>query len=210
VNIPTLQNADLEIKAPRDGDSIAVNVLNYDSKTIPMSKWQVEELPIREGLITIDHDPELSFALVQNRYGKADRCLAVVRDFGLYNGAVGSTISHDCHNLTVVFDTPENALIVIKALEESGGGIASADQGELVEILPLPIGGLISELRCAPLTEQCEKMKTALRKQGLTEIVNPLLRIVTLALPVIPEAKLSDMGLIEVLTQKFVPLFPEV
>ncbi len=209
VKIPQLKLQDLEIKAPRPGDTILVNVLVYEGKSFSLSKWNIENLPVRNGLISIDHDPELSFALVQNRYGKTDRCLAVVRNFGLYRGAVGSTVSHDCHNLTVVFDTPENALAVIKGLEKTGGGIASAERGIIQEILPLPVGGLISELKCAPLAEQCEKMKTALQKQGLTEISNPLLRIVTLALPVIPEAKLSDMGLIEVLTQEFVPLFPE-
>jgi len=60
---------------------------------------------------------------------------------------------------------------------------------------------------CSEVAQESTKMKSALRSLGLTEIENPLLRIVTLALPVIPHAKMSDLGMIDVLKQEIVPMF---
>ena len=149
------------------------------------------------------------YAIVINRYGNGTLAKGVVRGFGLERGADGSTVSHDCHNLTIVYKTPEDGYAVYKKLRECGGGIACAAGGEVLCTFPLPVGGLMSNLSWEQVAAQSVAMKKALRQVGLQQ-KNPLLRIATLALPVIPKVKISDLGLVDVLKKELMPLFPEV
>lgn len=111
--------------------------------------------------------------------------------------------------MTIVYDNPENAMLVYKDLIELKGGMSCAEDNKIKENLQLSVAGLISVKPCEELAIEANRMKKALRELGLTEIFNPLLRIVTLALPVIPFAKMSDMGMIDVLSQDFVSLFSD-
>lgn len=210
VHVQNLKMDNFILKAP-DGfnkEKIKTNVIKYCDFNTADTEFIVEELPVINNCINISHDKNLKFAAVINRHKNHDtKAFAVVRNFGTDFGAVASTVSHDCHNLIVVYDNIENAYAACKKLIETGGGISCAKDGKLMENLPLPIGGLMSKKPCEELAKDADKMKKALRELGLTEMENPLLRIATLALPVIPKAKISDMGIIDVLEQKIVPLF---
>lgn len=211
VYVPLLKADDFIIKAPGDGfkvGKIKAKIINYCDFTTADTEFTVEELPVINNCIDISHDKNLKFAAVINRHkNHSTKAFAIVRNFGTDFGAVASTVSHDCHNLIVVYDNKENAYEACKKIIETGGGISCAKDGKLMENLPLPIGGLMSKKSCEELAQDADKMKKALRELGLKELDNPLLRIATLALPVIPKAKMSDMGLIDVLEQKIVSLF---
>ena len=139
-------------------------------------------------------------------HGGGTRFVGVVRNFGTARGAYGATVSHDSHNLVVVYDRPADALAVIRTLKECGGGKAAAVNGALVGVLELPIYGLISRLNAVELAREISEMQRILRGTLGLEGPNPLMRIVSLALPVIPRAKFSDIGLVDVIAQKIVPL----
>ena len=132
-----------------------------------------------------------------------------MKNMGIQRGAVGSTVSHDCHNLVVVFDNPENAACVAADIAAMGGGISCAAGETILEHLPLPVGGLMSNRPPAELAENAGRMKAALRTLGLTEMKNPLLRVAFLTLAVIPHAKLTDLGMVDVQTQNILPLFDQ-
>jgi adenine deaminase len=108
----------------------------------------------------------------------------------------------------VVAQTPEEALTACQALVETGGGLCYADNGEVTALLELPIAGLLSPLPVEKLAPRVAELKNTMNDMGLGG-ENPLLRVATLTLAVIPEAKLTDMGLVEVETQKLLPLFVE-
>lgn len=210
VYVPKLKADDFIIKAPDGfkGGKIKTRIINYCDFTTADTEFTIEELPVINNRIDISHDKNLKFAAVINRHkNHSTKAFAIVRNFGADFGAVASTVSHDCHNLIVVYDNKENAYEACKKIIETGGGISCAKDGMLIENLPLPIGGLMSKKSCEELAQDADKMKKVLRELGLTEINNPLLRIATLALPVIPKAKMSDMGIIDVLEQKIVSLF---
>ncbi|QZY56068.1 adenine deaminase [Crassaminicella profunda] len=210
VFIDNLKVEDFRMKAPIENGKIKTNIIKYQELNFSTTDFVVEELPVKNGYIDLSHDPDLKFVIVINRHkGHNTKGYGIVRNFGTQVGTVGSTVSHDCHNLTIVYDTPENGYIVAKDLIEIGGGLSCAKNDERIEHLALPIGGLISKKPCKVLAKESTKMKDALRGLGLTEIENPLLRIATLALPVIPNAKMSDLGMIDVLTQEVVDLFNE-
>ena len=208
VHVKNLSVEDFKLKAPIENGKIKTTVIKYLMQTSSSTEFLTEELPVKNGYIDLSHDENLKFVSIINRHGKLDnKTVAVVRDFGTKKGTVGSTISHDSHNLTIVYDNPEEALLVANDLINIGGGLSCAIDNEIKEHLQLKVAGLMSTLPAEELAVSANKMKVALREMGITEMKNPLLRIVTLALPVIPKAKMSDLGIVDVLNKKLVDLF---
>ena len=208
MNVPTLTLEDFRLKAPTSGDTVKVNVLTYYSDLLSVTKAVTEEVPVKDGLVDISGDPELCYAMIINRYGAGGVTFGLVRGFGLKKGANGSTVSHDCHNLSIVFKDAETGFAVYQALAACGGGMACGENGKITGLLKLNVGGLMSDQRPELVAEQSDAMKKALNALGLPQ-KNPLLRIATMALPVIPEAKFSDLGLVDVLGKKLIPIFPQ-
>lgn len=210
IHAPELTLEDFRMKAPACcGDTVKVNVQYYPSLTSAITELRCEELPVKDGYVDISAEEDLFYAMVVNRYGKGTRTFGLVRGFGAKCGADGSTVSHDSHNLTVVFKDPESGFAVYNKLKEIHGGFACAVDGEIKGVLPLPCGGLMSNETCYKVAEQSIAMKKALHENLGMPQDNPLLRIVTLALPVAPAIKFTDLGLVDVLNQKFIPVFPE-
>lgn len=199
---------DFKIKAPINQGTIKVKIIEYRELNSATTDFIEEELTVTDGYVDLSKEADLKFVAVINRHkGHHTIGHGIVKNFGTHSGTVGSTVAHDSHNLTIVYDCPENAYLVAKDLIEIKGGISCAKDKEILENLPLPIGGILSKKSCEELSPQIAKMKKSLRGLGLTEVENPLLRIATLALPVIPNAKMSDLGMIDVLEQKVVPMF---
>ena len=210
VNIPPMQSEDFIMKAPNNQQNgfVKVNVPTYYELNASITNLQVEELPVVNGVIDISQDPDIAYVLTVNRYGKKNSTLGLVRNFGGMEGAIGSTVAHDHHNLMIVYRYPEAASRVYQALKECGGGISCSSEQELLYTLELPVFGLMSAVNCFETAKRATKMKEVLRSVGL-DTLNPLLRIVTLGLTVIPEFKYSDLGLVDVMQTKLIPIFPE-
>ena len=85
--------------------------------------------------------------------------------------------------------------------------MTAVKDGKILHTLALPVGGLLSLKPAEELSKDAQLMKQANRELGMTEFENPLLRIVTLALPVIPNVKMSDLGLVDVLNKKIISMF---
>ena len=210
VNISPMQSEDFIMKAPNNQQNgfVKVNVPTYYELNASITNLQVEELPVVNGVIDISQDPDIAYVLTVNRYGKKNSTLGLVRNFGGMEGAIGSTVAHDHHNLMIVYRYPEAASRVYQALKECGGGISCSSEQELLYTLELPVFGLMSAVNCFETAKRATKMKEVLRSVGL-DTLNPLLRIVTLGLTVIPEFKYSDLGLVDVMQTKLIPIFPK-
>ena len=87
--------------------------------------------------------------------------------------------------------------------------MTAVKDGSVLHTLPLEVAGLMTNLEAEELSQKAAVMKEVERELGLTDMENPLLRIVTLALPVIPEVKMSDLGLVSVSERKLIPVFLE-
>ena len=207
VHVKSLTKDDLLIKAPIENGSVKVNVMTYPDLLLSSTYVETMELRVENGLVMLD-DEDLKYVAVINRHGKKDTIgLGIVKGFGIKCGALASTVSHDSHNLTVVYDNVDNALVACEELIKCGGGMSAVKDGNVLYTLELPLGGLMSLKPAEELSKDSEKMKEADRVLGLTEMENPLLRIVTLALPVIPDVKMSDLGLVDVVKKELIPLF---
>lgn len=208
VHVDNLSLEDFKLKAPIENGEIKVNVIRYNSQTSSSTKIVEEVVDVENGYVTLKDNDDLRFVIVINRHGKLNtKSIGLVRGFGINKGALGSTISHDSHNLTIVYKDINEAFKVAKDLISIGGGISCAIDGEIKEHIQLEVAGLMTTKSASEIAVVAEKMKEILRGIGLTEIKNPLLRIVTLALPVIPEGKMSDLGLINVNKKEIVSIF---
>ena len=208
LQLKELSLEDFHVDTPVENGKVKVNVMVYPNLELSSTYVEKTEFEVKDGNIVLPDD-DYKFVIVLNRYGKGTIGKGIVKGFGTKKGALASTVSHDSHNLTVVYDNERDALLVANTLKECGGGMCAAYNGTVLSTLPLPLAGLMSLKSAEELSVVSQKMKQAIVELGLTDMENPLLRIVTLALPVIPEVKMSDLGLVDVLTKKIVPFYAE-
>lgn len=164
-----------------------------------------EDLPVKDGYISIENDPDIAMACVCNRYGKNQKTVAPIRNFGIKRGAIASTISHDCHNLTIVYRNENDAWLAAKTLEQSGGGIVVVDDGKVIAHLPLPVAGLMSDLTIEELAPKVEVVEKAVLDQ--CDGKSSLLKVAIFALAVMPGSIITDKGIIKGATKEFLPQF---
>ncbi len=208
LQLKELSLEDFHVDTPVENGKVKVNVMVYPNLELSSTYVEKTEFEVKDGSIVLPND-DYKFVIVLNRYGKGTIGKGIVKGFGTKKGALASTVSHDSHNLTVVYDNERDALLVANTLKECGGGMCAAYNGTVLSTLPLPLAGLMSLKSAEELSVVSQKMKQAIVELGLTDMENPLLRIVTLALPVIPEVKMSDLGLVDVLTKKIIPFYAE-
>lgn len=205
MNVPMVTPEDFIVKAPIENGTVRVNVMEYHDLIQSMTKLSTVELKVKDGVPVLDEG--MAFVAVMNRYGKGTKALGIVKNFGIREGAIASTVSHDSHNLSIVYFKPEDAYVAACELIQKGGGMTAVKDKTILGTLRLEVGGLMTKLNAEELTKEAAAMKAIERNLGITEPENPLLRIVSMALPVIPDVKMSDLGLVSVSEQKILPLF---
>lgn len=209
VKVGEISAEQLRIKAPINEGSIACNIISFDHKRGYITDFGKEDLTVKEGYLDISDDKDLKFAAVINRYGKGTIGLAVVRDYGIKEGTVGSTVAHDCHNIVVIYDNPENALTAIEALKQSGGGYVTIRDGKVLSEMKLPVAGLMSNTEIDVIADQSSEFKQSLEELGMVGVEFPLFNMAILPLAVVPTARLTDLGMINAITQMEVPIFAD-
>ncbi|MCX5867467.1 MAG: adenine deaminase [Proteobacteria bacterium] len=150
------------------------------------------------GEIVSDSSRDLLKLAVIERHGKGGGMgLGLVRGFGIKRGALASTVAHDSHNLIAVGVEDRDLALAVSALKKQGGGYVVAAGGKIRASLPLPVAGLLSEARAGEIIRGMKKLNQAARDLGST-LPRPFSTLSFLALPVIPELKLTDRGLVDV------------
>jgi len=156
-------------------------------------------------------DPErdiLKLAVVERHRGTGNVGLGLVRGFGLKRGALGSTVAHDSHNIVVVGTNDGDMRLAVARLVELGGGQVVIADGKVLAELPLPLGGLMSDLPLEEVVRRSGGLKKASRSLGCV-LPDPFMQLSFLALPVIPKLKLTDLGLVDVERFELASLFVE-
>jgi adenine deaminase len=126
-----------------------------------------------------------------------------------FQGAIATTYNHDSHNLIVYSGNDGDAKIAANALISCGGGIVAVNQGKILEILPLPIAGLMGDFASSKNLDKYQSLSDIATHILHLEHREPLSFITLMALAVSPEVKLTDKGLLDVVHKKFLPLIIE-
>ena len=166
----------------------------------------VETSP-REGLLATDPERDILKIIVVERHHKTGNIgIGMVRGFGLKQGAIASSVAHDSHNIICVGVNDGDMYQAVKTVEAMQGGLAVVAAGEVLASLSLPIAGLMSDAPVAAVARNWEELKHAAKSLGCS-LAEPFMTLSFLALPVIPELKITDRGLVDVRQFKHVPLF---
>ncbi|MGH2447326.1 MAG: adenine deaminase, partial [Chloroflexota bacterium] len=162
--------------------------------------------PVHDRHFVADPSRDLvKLAVVERHHALGRIGKGFVRGFGLRDGAFGSTIAHDAHNVVVAGVDDADMALCVSRLAELGGGLVVARHGEVVGELPLPIAGLMSDAPAAEVAAGLAGLEAMLREMGVL-IDTPFMYLGFLALSVIPELRLTDQGLIDVRNFERVPL----
>ena len=158
----------------------------------------VEKLVVKNGMIEASREKDiLKIAVLERHHGTGNNFTGFVKGFGLKSGAIATSINHDSHNVIVVGSSDELMTQAVNALIKIDGGIVVVHSSGVVEGLPLPIGGLMTDVDPDEVTTSLHVLKALAQKSGCS-LVEPFLQLSFLALPVIPSLKITDKGLVDV------------
>ena len=160
----------------------------------------------RDGCVVADPQRDLVKIAVLERHHASGRVgLGFATNVGLKRGAFASTVAHDAHNVVVMGVNDDDMAACVLRMPEIGGGIVIAEGGRVVEELPLPVAGLMSDQPLAAVHARIQSMERRLAGMGVT-MNAPFMTLSFLALSVIPELKITDRGLVDVARFELVPL----
>jgi adenine deaminase len=162
---------------------------------------------VHKGLVVADTERDiLKLAVIERHKGSGRIGLGLVSGFSLKKGALGTTVAHDSHNVIIVGTNDTDMLKAAKELKRMGGGFVAVAGGKVAAALALPIAGLMSDRPAEEVAENLTKLLDKAHVWG-SRLANPFVTLSFLALPVIPELKLTDRGLVDVSQFKIVSLF---
>ncbi|WP_143310747.1 adenine deaminase [Chitinophaga vietnamensis] len=189
----TKQPADFRISV--DGsDRIKVKVIGaLDGQLITLKQEAL--LPVENGALQGDTMQDVLKLTVVNRYRPSAPAMAFIHGFGLKQGAIASSVAHDSHNIIAVGTDDEQICAAVNAVIAAQGGISVAGKAG-VEVLPLPVAGLMSNLDGYTIAAQYSALDKAAKALGST-LASPFMTLSFMALLVIPHLKLSDLGLFD-------------
>ena len=168
---------------------------------------RLDERPSRSnGSIVADPGRDLlKLVVVERHHATGNMGIGLVKGFGLRRGAMATSVAHDSHNIVVVGVDDGDIFAAIKEVERNQGGLAVAADGMAQASLPLPIAGLLSPEPLETVAAKIEDLERLARELGCS-VHSPFSVLSFLALPVIPELKLTDMGLVDVMAGKLLEL----
>jgi adenine deaminase len=214
-----------KLKVPARGDMI--NVIRIIPHQIITEKWVTTPLVVKtqksnkkpkkisvtsvsqwqKGEVVSDIERDILKLVVVERHKKIGNIgIGFVSGFGLKKGAIASSVAHDSHNIIAVGTNDNDIYQAIKQVIKTGGGFVAIDKGKIKASLALPIAGLMSDETAEVVSQKLKTLLNTVRPWG-TKIDNPFITLSFLALPVIPELKLTDKGLVDVSKFKIISLF---
>jgi len=148
----------------------------------------------------------LKIAVVERHRGSGNVFTGFVKGLGLRKGAIASSVAHDSHNIITSGTTDEDMKLAVETVVQIGGGLVVVSGQKVVAALSLPIAGLMSPEPVHHIRDQIDCLLACTREIG-SSLSNPFMTLSFLALPVIPELKITDKGLVDVTRFQTVPLW---
>ena len=205
-----LADTDFEVTAPEGKNSVTAKVIGVVENQAP-TKALTADLPVIDTIVQGDEAQDVcQIALVERHRATGDVVNGFVSGFG-YKGrmAIASTVAHDSHHMICVGTSREDMALAANRLGEVNGGIAVFKDGEEIALVELPIAGLMSDSPAREVAAKADRMVEAMAECGCT-LNNAYMQHSLLALVVIPELRISDLGLVDVTKFEVTDLFEEI
>jgi adenine deaminase len=199
-----LDPGDLDFSIPAKGRRMRVIRAIADQV---VTRCDIMDVTGKDGMAVADVARDVIKMCVVDRYtGQAHTGKGFVTGLGLKRGAIASSVAHDSHNIIVAGVTDADMQAAVRAVFELGGGLTAVCDGKILARLPLPVAGLMSDQPVETVRRQMDGMIAAAKDLGAV-LSDPFMTLGFLALPVIPDLKLTDKGLVDVTRFEVVPLF---
>ncbi|NIN65759.1 MAG: adenine deaminase [Anaerolineae bacterium] len=197
VRLPrALGEDDFMIRVPDGASSVTVRVIEVQGGQVVTRHVQVER-PVLDGTVAASASADLAkVASVERHKATGQIGLGFVTGFGLKDGAVASTIAHDSHNLLIVGTNEADMAFAGNTLVRAGGGMVAVRDGEVLALVPLPIAGLMSQEPVEVVDDEVQALARAWHELGC-DLPSPFMTMSILALPVIPELRITNRGLVD-------------
>ena len=202
-----LAPTDFDITAPAGANEVTARVIGIIENQAA-NKALERRMPVRSGLVDMDRDGDVcQVALVERHHATGGVVNAFVSGFGYtVDCALASTVAHDSHHMIVVGTSKADMAHAANILRKTGGGMVMVSKGETLALVEMPIAGLMSDERAEIVAKKADRLVAAMRHCGCT-LNNANIQHAFLALVVIPELRVSDLGLIDVRSFEKVELF---
>ncbi len=188
--------------------SVRVRVIEIVPDQI-INYFREAELKVKDGQVQPDVAQDVLKIAVVERHGKnGNIAVAFAKGFGLKRGAIGGTVAHDHHNIVVLGTNDDDMAACVRALVKIRGGFVAVADGKVLADLPLPVAGLMSDRPAVEVNAMLEKLNAAARALG-SPLNSPFMTLSFVSLPSIPEAGLTDKGLVDVRQRKLIPVVIE-
>ena len=167
------------------------------------------DLPVKDGFVEPDAGQDVMKMVVFERHHETGtKGVGFLKGFGFKKGAMAQTVSHDAHNLLVAGTNDADMALAANTLVECGGGMCAVADGKVLAVVPLPIAGLMNDLPVREMAELVAKLDAAWKQMGCV-INSPYMTMALVPLACLPELRLTNRGLVDCRTFRFVPLFAE-
>lgn len=198
---------DFAVGVPEGVEAVRCRVIEIIENQAP-TRAVVAELPVAEGTVAPTPGSDIArLAVIERHHGSGRIGHGFVRGFGLEGQcALASSLSHDSHNLLVLGTDPDAMADAANRVVALGGGVVLVRDEDVIAELPLPIAGLMSDEPIESVAARAETIHQGLRDCGCTA-GDAFMTFSLLALPVIPQLRLTDRGLVDVDAFEIVPLF---
>ena len=174
-----------------------------------LTKKVMKKIPLRDGVAYPNIKEDILKIVVLERHrATGNISIGFVQGFGIWRGAIGSSVAHDSHNFVIVGTNDGDMLKATMAMKAMGGGLVVVLEGKVLASLPLPIAGLMAEASVSKVNLRLTALHRAAKTLGC-KLPDPFMTLSFLSLPVIPELKITDKGLVDVNQFKIVSLFGE-
>lgn len=199
-------------------EQLALNLTSSKARAIEVIP---QEALTNESIVSVQRDIQGGFvfdpqqdvtkiAVIERHHNTGNVFVGLLKDYGLKKGAIGLSIAHDSHNLIVTGTNDEDMAVAIHALKEQEGGVVLIESGEVIGSMALPIAGLMSDLSGEEVAAQeAEINRLAHEVLGVSEKVDPIMTLGFMSLAVIPNLKITDIGLVDVTKFEVVPVSVE-
>lgn len=161
------------------------------------TKLRIETVPQIKGVFA--PDSTYTKLCVLERHGKnGNFAVCPLKGYGITGGAIATSVAHDSHNIIAAGDSDEDLILAIKTIEAIGGGYVLVSNGQVLGTLPLCLAGLMSTEPWETVRDTTSALFEKARTMGIPYHVDPFISLSFMALPVIPEVRLTDKGLFDV------------
>jgi len=207
VKLEELTASDFTFKTSKASGTARIRAIKVNPVTTETDIQEVT-VPIKDGIIDTQASGLCAIAVFERHGRKGSRSMGFIEGTGIVRGAMATTYAHDSHNLSVIGTNPEDMALAANTLIKCGGGMAAVKDGKVLSLVELPIAGLLSDKPMDEVAKKLAHFRTTLHDMGVCH-KKPIMMLACLTLPVSPKVKMTDLGMVDVVSKEFLDVIIE-